>query len=307
MSKLIKKQEENSKYSRINQIYTMLKDNVHGLSITELSKKLNVSTKTIQRDLYDVLSNFGAIKQGRNWKIDPKLSQDSLASNEKLILGILDEMAKSAGNIFYSKAHSLLSQITQQLEHPIFTNVNGEYLEDKTVALFEQIEKAIKEKNEIKFDYEKYNFHVKPLKLAFFDGFWYLLAFHIKKNKEEFKKYHLKTIKKVEVLSTKFEIPSLVEERLKFANSVWFNLDEQYSVRLFIDKQIRKYFERKPLRGQSIIGEDKDGSIEIEIKISNNMEIIPLILYYIPYIKVLEPQHLADEIKDRVQGYLKEI
>ena len=173
--------------------------------------------------------------------------------------------------------------------------------------MFEQIEIAIKEKKEIKFDYEKYNFHVKPLKLAFFDGFWYLLALHVKKNKEEFKKYHLKTIKKVEVLSTKFEIPALVEERLKFANSVWFNLDEQYSVRLFIDKQIRKYFERKPLRGQSIIGEDRDGSIEIEIKISSNMEIIPLILYYIPYIKVLEPQHLAYEIKDRVQGYLKEI
>ena len=37
------------------------------------------------------------------------------------------------------------------------------------------------------------------------------------------------------------------------------------------------------------------------------MEIIPLVLYYIPYIKVLEPQHLGDEIKDRVQGYLEEI
>ena len=71
---------------------------------------------------------------------------DDLNTKERLILGILDEMAKSAGNIFYSKAHSLLSQITQQLEHPIFTNVNGEYLEDKTVALFEQIEIAIKEK-----------------------------------------------------------------------------------------------------------------------------------------------------------------
>ena len=68
-----------------------------------------------------------------------------------------------------------------------------------------------------------------------------------------------------------------------------------------------KTWKIKPLRGQSIIGEDKDGSIEIEIKISNNMEILPLILYYIPYIKVLEPQSLADEIKDRVQGYLEEI
>lgn len=307
MSKIIQKQNDNSKYNRINQIYEMLKNNVHGFTIAELANELDVSTKTIQRDLYEVLSDLGAIKEGRTWKIDPKLASDDLNTKERLILGILDEMAKSAGANFYSKAHSLLSQITQQLEHPIFTNVNGEYLEDKTVALFEQIEKAIKDKNEIKFDYEKYNFHVKPLKLAFFDGFWYLLALHVKKNKEEFKKYHLKTIKKVEVLSTKFEIPSLVEERLKFANSVWFNLDEQYSVRLFIDKQIRKYFERKPLRGQSIIGEDRDGSIEIEIKISSNMEIIPLILYYIPYIKVLEPQHLADEIKDRVQGYLEEI
>lgn len=307
MSKIIQKQNDSTKYNRINQIYEMLKNNVHGFTIAELANELDVSTKTIQRDLYEVLSDLGAIKEGRTWKIDPKLASDDLNTKERLILGILDEMAKSAGNIFYSKAHSLLSQITQQLEHPIFTNVNGEYLEDKTVALFEQIEIAIKDKNEIKFDYEKYNFHVKPLKLAFFDGFWYLLALHVKKNKEEFKKYHLKTIKKVEVLSTKFEIPSLVEERLKFANSVWFNLDEQYSVRLFIDKQIRKYFERKPLRGQSIIGEDKDGSIEIEIKISSNMEIIPLILYYIPYIKVLEPQHLADEIKDRVQGYLEEI
>ncbi|MGJ0362182.1 helix-turn-helix transcriptional regulator [Aliarcobacter cryaerophilus] len=307
MSKIIQKQSDNSKYNRINQIYSMLRNNTHGLTITELANELNVSTKTIQRDLYEVLSDLGAIKEGRTWKIDPKLENDDLNSNERLILGILDEMAKSAGNVFYSKAHSLLSQITQQLEHPIFTNVNAEFLEDKSIALFEQIEKAIKEKNEIKFDYENYNFHVKPLKLAFFDGFWYLLALHVKKNKEEFKKYHLKTIKKVEVLNIKFDVPSLVEERLKFANSVWFNLDEQYSVRLLLDKQIRKYFERKPLRGQSIIGEDRDGSIEIEIKISSNMEIIPLILYYIPYIKVLEPQHLADQIKDKVQGYLKEI
>ena len=307
MSKIIQKQNDSTKYNRINQIYEMLKNNVHGFTIAELANELDVSTKTIQRDLYEVLSDLGAIKEGRTWKIDPKLASDDLNTKERLILGILDEMAKSAGNIFYSKAHSLLSQITQQLEHPIFTNVNGEYLEDKTVALFEQIEKAIKEKEEIKFDYEKYNFHVKPLKLAFFDGFWYLLAFHIKKNKEEFKKYHLKTIKKVEVLSTKFEIPALVEERLKFANSVWFNLDEQYSVRLFIDKQIRKYFERKPLRGQSIIGEDKDGSIEIELNITNEMEIMPLIFWYIPYIKVLEPQWLADDVKSRVEKYLEEI
>ena len=307
MPPILHKQNDSTKYNRINQVYAMLKNNVHGMTIAELAKELDVSTKTIQRDLYEVLKGLGAVKEGRNWKIDPKLANDDLNTNERLILGILDEMAKSAGKIFYSKAHSLLTQITQQLEHPIFANVNGEYLEEKNIELFENIEKAIKEKNEIKFDYEKYNFHVKPLKLAFFDGFWYLLALHIHNNKETFKKYHLKTIRNVQALNKTFEIPALVEERLKYANSVWFNLDEQFVVRLFIDKEVKKYFERKPLRGQTIIGEDKDGSIEIEIKISNTMEILPLILYYIPYIKVLEPQSLADEIKNRVQGYLKEI
>lgn len=306
MPQIIQKHSENGKYNRINQIYEMLKNNTHGMTITELAKELDVSTKTIQRDLYDNLKNFGAIKEGRTWKIDPKLQEDNLASNEKMILGILDEMAKGAGKIFYSKAHSLLSQVTQQLEHPIFANINGEYLEEKSIALFEQIELAIKQKVEIKFDYENYNFHVKPLKLAFFDGFWYLLALHIGE-KEVFKKYHLKTIKNVQILENNFEIPQIVENRLRYANSVWFNLDEQFVVRLFIDKNIKKYFERKPLRGQTIVGEDKDGSIEIEIKLTHEMEIIPLILWYIPYIKVLEPQWLAADVKSRVQEYLKEI
>ena len=307
MSKIVQKQQDNSKYNRINQIYEMLKNNTHGMTITELSKELDVSTKTIQRDLYDVLNEFGAIKEGRTWKINPKLTQDNLASNEKLILGILDEMAKGAGRVFYSKAHSLLSQVSQQLDHPIFASVNSEYLEEKSMLLFEELEKSIKEKVEITFDYEKYNFHVKPLKLAFFDGFWYLLALHLKKDKETFKKYHLKTIKNIQILNKNFEIPQIVEDRLRYANSVWFNLDEQFSVRLFLDKSIRKYFERKPLRGQTITGEDKDGSMEIEIKISNEMEIMPLIFWYIPHIKVLEPQWLADMVRNKVQGYLEEI
>ena len=65
MPSFVKKQQDNTKYNRINQIYEMLKNNVHGMTITELSKELDVSTKTIQRDLYEVLNSFGTIKEGR--------------------------------------------------------------------------------------------------------------------------------------------------------------------------------------------------------------------------------------------------
>ena len=63
MPKVVQKQNDNTKYNRINQIYEMLKNNTHGMTITELAKELDVSTKTIQRDLYKVLSDFGAIKR----------------------------------------------------------------------------------------------------------------------------------------------------------------------------------------------------------------------------------------------------
>ena len=305
---IIQKDADNSKYNRINQIYNMLKNNSEGMTISELANTLDVSTKTIQRDLHEVLINFGAIKEGRTWKINPKLAQDGLNKDEKLILGILDELAKGAGKIFYNKAHSLLEQISQQIDNSVFTQISAEYLEDKSLEIFSSLETAVKEKKEITFKYNNHDFHIKPLKLAFFEGFWYLLAFHIAgKNKEIFKKYHLKSISNIKILDKTFEVPQIVEDRLKNANTVWFNLDEQYSVRLFIDKDIRKYFERKPLLTQTILGIDSDGSMEIEIKISNNMEIIPLILYYVPYIKVLEPQSLADEVKSRIEEYYKEI
>ena len=306
MPPILQKQNINTKYNRLNQIYEILKNNSQGFNITELSKEFEVSTKTIQRDLVE-LQKYGAIKVGRTWKIDPKQKEDNLSSNEKMVLGILDEMAKSVGKIFHSKAHSLLSQISQQLEHPIFANINGEYLEEKNILLFNEIESVIRKKNEIIIDYEKYKFHVKPLKLAFFDGFWYLLVLHIKGEEEKFKKFHLKTIRNIQILEKKFEIPQIVEERLNHANSVWFNLDKQFVVRLYIDKIIRKYFERKPLHGQTIIGIDKEGSIEIEITVSHEMEIIPLIYWYIPYIKVLEPEWLANNVKNRTVKYIKGI
>lgn len=302
----ITKTADNTKYNRINRIYERLSKSATGVTIKELSEELDVSTKTIQRDLYEVLSEFGAIKEGRYWKINPKIANDNLAGNERIILGILDDMAKSTGRIFYSKAHSLLSQLSQQLEHPIFTSLKSEQLEQNHLHSFETLELAIKNKQHITFVYQNFEFEVKPLKLAFFEGFWYLLALDVKKE-DTFKKFHLKTIEDIKLIEEYFEVSNIVEERLRYANSIWFNLDEPFSVRLFIDKEIRKYFERKPLPSQMIMGEDADGSIEIEIKITHEMEIKPIIYWYMPHIKVLEPQWLEDIIKKDVEKFLQDI
>ncbi|MCD8213963.1 MAG: WYL domain-containing protein [Campylobacter sp.] len=300
----IKNESENSKYERVNLLYNMLKDRAYG--IKELAEILSVSTKTVQRDLHEVLSKYGAVRNGRMWRIDESKIDDNLNQDERIVINILDNVSKNMGANFYQKAHVLLTKISQQLNHPILININNEKLGANDLRNFQILEDAIKEKIQIECEYNGYKFRVKPIKLALFDGFWYLLLLDSKKN-DTFKKFHLKSIKEIKILDDKFEVPNTLEERIRNANSVWFNLNKPQIARLLLAPQITKYFERKPYAKQSITGKDNDGSVEIEIEYTNMMEIKPLIYYYIPFIKVLEPKELADTIRDEIKEYFGEI
>ena len=293
-----------SKYERINDIAVLISNKPY--SILELSEKLGVCTKTIQRDLYDVLAKNGAIKKGRMWSMDKTEAKDNLDQEERTIINILDNISKTMGANFYSKAHVLLEQITSQLNHPILTNINNEKLDEKDFTNFELLENAIKEKRLVECEYNGFKFKIKALKLAMFDGFWYLLFLDVGKN-DAFKKFHLKSIANIKVLDDKFEIETKIEVRLKNINSAWATLDKPKTARLLLAPQIKKYFERKPHAKQSIYGQDPDGSVIIDIEYTNIMEIKPLIYYYIPFIKVLEPKELVDVVKDEIGEYFGEI
>ena len=293
-----------SKYERINDIALLISNKPH--SISELWEKLGVCTKTIQRDLYEVLAKNGAVKKGRMWSMDKTKAKDNLDQEERTIINILDNISKTMGTNFYSKAHVLLEQITSQLNHPILTNINNEKLDEKDFANFELLENAIKEKRLVECEYNGFKFKIKALKLAMFDGFWYLLFLDVGKN-DAFKKFHLKSITNIKVLDDKFEIETKIEGRLKNINSAWATLDKPKTARLLLAPQIKKYFERKPYAKQSIYGQDPDGSVIIDIEYTNIMEIKPLIYYYIPFIKVLEPKELVDVVKDEVGEYFGEI
>lgn len=295
---------ENSKFERINLIASKLRERPR--SIKELADILDVTTKTIQCDLYDTLKDYGAVKKGHYWSINDEEANDGLNGDDRVVLNILDKVAKNMGSTFYSKAHVLLEQISQQLNHPILTNINNEKLNENDLLNFQTLEDAIRDRVEITCIYNNFEFCVKPLKLALFEGFWYLLLLDSGKE-DKFKKFHLKSIKDIKPSGNKFKISNELDERVKTINSAWATLEKPQIARLLLDPSIAKYFERKPYARQQITGKDSDGSVEIEIEFTHTMEIKPLIHYYIPYIKVLEPKWLANEISDEIGGYFKEI
>ncbi|MCK5537202.1 MAG: WYL domain-containing protein, partial [Bacteroidales bacterium] len=63
---------------------------------------------------------------------------------------------------------------------------------------------------------------------------------------------------------------------------------------------------RKPI-SKSQITESvyEDGSMDVSVEITNDMEIIPFVKYWVPYIKVLEPARIRETIKRDLNEYLK--
>jgi len=72
-----------------------------------------------------------------------------------------------------------------------------------------------------------------------------------------------------------------------------------------ISPEIAKYFKRKPVsKTQKIETIHQDGSIEITVKITHEMEIIPLIKYWIPYVTIREPLWIKETIENDLKAYL---
>ena len=295
-------EKENNKFNRINRILDILKQRAY--STQELAKLFGVTTKTITRDM-QILEKNGVKKNGRVWEFDLNLVKDNLDNDEMIVINILDNISKNIGSDFYTKAHPLLKQLSMRLNEPIFVNTGSEKLDEKAIKNFEILENAIKNKCVISCDYGKYKYRAKPLKIALFEGFWYLLLFDCRGDK--FKRFYLKDIKNIEILDEKFEISDKFEKRLSLANSIWFELENQFIARLLLSKNVVKFFKRKPYIKYDKMYQNADGSAEIEIEFSNIMEIKPLVYYFLPHIKVIEPKWLNDEILAEIAGYLGEI
>ncbi|MDO2410114.1 helix-turn-helix transcriptional regulator [Campylobacter magnus] len=297
MKQIIREQNERSK--RLGRIFEMIASEPK--STKQIADALGLNVRTIQRDLNEILAFNGAVKKGRLWSVDK--SEFDPNDESQIVLSVLDKMAKNVGAEFYSKAHGLLKGISEGLNHPIFVSLSAEKLEKKDIELIENLESVIASRNEIELLYFSKTHRLSPIKIALFDGFWYLLAMA----GEKLKKFHLKSIKEIKILPSKFKIDESLENRIKSANSAWFDPEKSFIVRLWIDKVVKKYFERKPLPNQQIMCENEDGSIEIEVQVTHIMEIKPLVFYYLPHIKVIEPSSLADDILAEMERYIKEI
>jgi predicted DNA-binding transcriptional regulator YafY len=171
----------------------------------------------------------------------------------------------------------------------------------------QQLEGAIRNKQQIGCLYNFGNYaktiDLKPLKIANYEGFWYLIALDARN--DTLKKYYLKNISQIHIKKETFQTDTALDELLENSLSVWFEQGvEPYRVTLELSTTIAKYFQRKPLsKTQRIEEVREDGSLVISVEITHEMEIVPFVKYWIPHIHVLEPGFIIERIETDLKAY----
>ena len=301
--------------NRINRLSLILEllNKGYELSTPSLVERFGVSKKIIQTDFKEYLLPLFVDDKiyydysSKTYKAKNNFLTKTLFSSDELsIIAILKNKSKDkySDDDLSPKVDSLFLKFEDELTNKLYQTSSIEKIDNFKNEII-QIKNAVETKSIIKCFYNDKNREIYPLKILNLEGFWYLIIFEPIDNK--IKTFHLNTIKNIEVLNTHF---SFDEEKINsFDNAIsayYKPNNAPILVQLFMDKEVSRYFQRKPLnKSQRVLKIYDDESCDIELTITEYMEIIPTIQRYIPHIGVIEPDELKDRVKNNIDLYLK--
>ena len=270
------------------------------LSIKELAFEFGVSTRTISRD-FDRLNTYLPLLQDNENK---KFYLDSNYLG-KIAPKDIRNFAQLSGisHLYPSLDMSFLRELLDSRAHQIYS-AKGYSFEDASQfkELFKVLGKAIQEQRQIGFIYKGEPRLVQPYRLIHHHGSWYLAAV----KKDQLRTYR---ISHIQLMHATHEYPQFIPDQnivklVEDDDSIWFGQDKQEII-LSIDSQVAFYFkQRSILPEQQIIRESGDGGLLVSSKINHDMQLLPLIRFWIPHLKIVNPGRLQDEMEKGLNEYI---
>ncbi|MBU4478218.1 MAG: WYL domain-containing protein [Candidatus Omnitrophica bacterium] len=312
---LPKKGSYDKKFFRLLFILNKL-DRGERVSTRFLAKEFNVSIRTIQRDM-DLLNGTGflitSIDKGTYFfEQGFSLRKIQLSGEEASLLSFMYEITLSLGSNFEGIFKKVLSKVIQnEQSYPYYAKIPHSLASSGKLPFIKELEGAVSDNCKINIKYKKdettKEYCLWPLKIIFFDGFWYLLA-QTGKGKN-ICKFRLDRIEDVEVLNGYFTPPENIKTMLDESVNIWFSEKKKNKATVHIDSDIADYFkQREYFPSQKIVKKNKDGSLIIETRYSDPEEVShTIIMHWVPHIKVTAPQALKDTIKAKINQYLRQI
>lgn len=266
-----------------------------------LAEEFGVNIRTIQRDINERFAYLPLQKTGTKYHLDP-------AYLGKLTTRDIERFAGLAGvrGLFPSLSDDFMRDIfDSRIQSALL--VKGHHYENiagKEPA-FRQLEQAIIARCHVSFDYHKpegakrYE-SVAPFKLMNHKGIWYLAA----RDGEKLKTYSFAKIASLSVMATTFKPEPGVDRMLSEEDGIWLG-EEKKEIVLKIASEVAGYFKRRKLIANQVIEKElEDGGLIISAKVGHVNQVLPIVRYWIPHIRIISPEGLQGELEVELNAYL---
>jgi len=295
---------------------------------TTLAREIEVSTKTIQRDIEfmrDRLNLPVAYDAGRNgYFYDGEVNAFptmQITEGEIFALVVAEKaLQQYRGTSFEKPLLSALRKMEQALPDTISLNLADieQTISFRTRAepilnleIFDVLAKAVAQRQQLELHYRKPGQKtearvVDPYHLANINGEWFLFAFdHARKDIRTFAPARIQSLKptgKIFERSQKFSL----EKRLRDSFGVHAG-EGKFEVVIRFEPRAADYIREKKWHPSQTLRDLKDGGVELTMNLSSLAEVLRWVLSWAGEAKVLKPRELAESVRAAAEKLLQNI
>jgi len=313
---MYQKDSGDKKYFRVLNILNRL--NEGPVRIADLSAEFGVSERSIQRDIERInLTGFHLDTPQKglySFANGVSLKNFNLTSEQLSVLILMREMAGGLGGAIKDAFDAIFTRVTASSagDSPFYA-VGSRALNPLTRKFYEDIVFGIENHKKLKVSYAGAGGAKErvlcPVKILASENFFYMMAADDRGKAGEFHKYRVDRIKRLEILPDEFTPPSpeLIKKIIGTATTIWgVNEGKKIKITLKAEGAAADFLQSKELLpNQKVSKPGKDGSVTVNAVIHHPMEVVPLVLHWMPEITILEPGELRAEAKNRIDAYLK--
>jgi len=273
------------------------------LDLHSLADEFGVSMRTIQRDINVRFAYLPLQKENGRYHLDA-------AFLGKLNNQDIKHFASLAGvcGLFPSLSDDFLRDIFDVRVESAFLvkGHNYENLAGKE-QIFRNLEKAVTDCRHISFHYrkeqeDKQYADVEPHKLLNHKGIWYLAG----KDAGKLKTFSFSRMHHLGVGNTIFTPDAAALDSLKNEDGIWFSADKREIV-MTISAEVSPYFKRRKLIANQVIEKElDDGSLILSAKVGHANQVLPIVRYWIPHIRIISPDGLQQDLDAELAGYISQ-
>lgn len=258
-----------------------------------LAESFGVDVRTIERDLGERMA--GIVERGANgqWQLT-HTARGTIPARK------INDYAQLAGTQGLFPDSSLAYVLDQIETGPAHTGLHVQPVATEDLRpqmrLFSQLQAAAKARHECRFVYKDKPRHVHPYRLLHKNGIWYLAAAEADTN--ILKNFAVGRIDNLAVdTSARFTPDATHLDYIDNQQDIWFTT-QSTEIQLRVAADAAHYFARRALlpHQQHRPHPDGDGSLLVTACIHHPQQLLPLVRYWLPHVRILRPEALHDAL-----------